>query len=145
MSRASAETPQKRDEEMRVKKHIEIVVPLVPVREIPGLAPDERVAELQLRVAERHVLASGRARAGGASASSPRTTCSRAHILPPAAACFPTHSPASRPVTIAVTGATGLIGAALVEQLVAHGHTVRRLLHSSRGRARGRRGVGRGT
>lgn len=50
MSRASAETPQKRDEEMRVKKHIEIVVPLVPVREIPGLAPDERVAELQLRL-----------------------------------------------------------------------------------------------
>jgi len=50
VSRASAETPQKRDEEMRVKKHIEIVVPLVPVRELPGLAPDERVAELQLRL-----------------------------------------------------------------------------------------------
>ena len=50
MSRTSAETPQKRDEEMRVKKHIEIVVPLVPVREIPGLAPDERVAELRLRL-----------------------------------------------------------------------------------------------
>ncbi len=50
MSRATAETPQKRDEEMRVKKHFEIVVPLVPVRELPGLAPDERVAELRLRV-----------------------------------------------------------------------------------------------
>ena len=50
MSRAGAETPQKRDEEMRVKKHMEIVVPLVPVRELPGLAPDERVAELRLRI-----------------------------------------------------------------------------------------------
>lgn len=35
---------------MRLKKHIETVVPLVPVREIPGLAPEERVAELRLRV-----------------------------------------------------------------------------------------------
>ena len=34
------------------------------------------------------------------------------------------------PITIAVTGATGLIGAALVERLRAHGHTVRRLVHS---------------
>lgn len=50
MPRASAETLHKRDEEMRVKKHVEIVVPLVPVRELPGLAPDERVAELRLRV-----------------------------------------------------------------------------------------------
>jgi hypothetical protein len=50
VSRASAETPQNRDEEMRMKKHIEIVIPLVPVREIPGLAPEERVAELRLRV-----------------------------------------------------------------------------------------------
>jgi uncharacterized protein (TIGR01777 family) len=36
------------------------------------------------------------------------------------------------PSTVAVTGATGLIGAAFVQRLVAHGHTVRRLLHSSR-------------
>ena len=36
------------------------------------------------------------------------------------------------PVTVAVTGATGLIGASLVERLRAHGHTVRRLLRSSR-------------
>ena len=38
----------------------------------------------------------------------------------------------SPPITVAVTGATGLIGAALVERLRAHGHTVRRLLHSPR-------------
>lgn len=44
------ETRHERDEEMRLKKHIEVVVPLVPVREIPGLAPEERVAELRLRV-----------------------------------------------------------------------------------------------
>ena len=41
------------------------------------------------------------------------------------------------PSTIAVAGATGLIGAALIRQLVAHGHTVRRLLHSSRGAREG--------
>ena len=34
------------------------------------------------------------------------------------------------PITIAVTGATGLIGSALVERLRAHGHTVRRLVRS---------------
>jgi len=34
------------------------------------------------------------------------------------------------PINIAVTGATGLIGAALIERLRAHGHTVRRLVHS---------------
>lgn len=44
------ETRHERDEEMRLKKHIEVVVPLVPVREISGLAPEERVAELRLRV-----------------------------------------------------------------------------------------------
>ena len=44
------EARHERDEEMRLKKHMEVVVPLVPVREIPGLAPDERVAELRLRV-----------------------------------------------------------------------------------------------
>lgn len=36
------------------------------------------------------------------------------------------------PITIAVTGATGLIGSALVERLRAHGHTVRRLVRSPR-------------
>lgn len=36
------------------------------------------------------------------------------------------------PTTIAVTGATGLIGRALVQRLRAHGHTVRRLVRSSR-------------
>lgn len=35
-------------------------------------------------------------------------------------------------ITIAVTGATGLIGSALVERLRAHGHTVRRLVRSPR-------------
>jgi len=35
---------------MRLKKHLEVVVPLVPVREIPGLAREDRVAELRLRV-----------------------------------------------------------------------------------------------
>jgi len=44
------ETRHERDEEMRLKKHLEVVVPLVPVREIPGLAPEDRVAELRLRV-----------------------------------------------------------------------------------------------
>jgi uncharacterized protein (TIGR01777 family) len=34
------------------------------------------------------------------------------------------------PITIAVTGATGLIGSALVELLRAHGHTVRRFVRS---------------
>jgi uncharacterized protein (TIGR01777 family) len=36
------------------------------------------------------------------------------------------------PITIAVTGATGLIGSALVQQLRAHGHTVRRFVRSAR-------------
>jgi uncharacterized protein len=36
------------------------------------------------------------------------------------------------PITIAVTGATGLIGSALVDRLRSHGHTVRRLVHSPR-------------
>lgn len=36
------------------------------------------------------------------------------------------------PITIAVTGATGLIGSALVELLRAHGHTVRRFVRSTR-------------
>ena len=36
------------------------------------------------------------------------------------------------PITIAVTGATGLIGSALVELLLAHGHTVRRFVRSTR-------------
>jgi len=34
------------------------------------------------------------------------------------------------PITIAVTGATGLIGSALVERVAARGHTVRRFVHS---------------
>ena len=37
------------------------------------------------------------------------------------------------PLTVAVTGATGLIGSALVARLRAQGHTVRRLLRSGRG------------
>ena len=41
------------------------------------------------------------------------------------------HSPST--LSIAVTGATGLIGTALVTQLRARGHTVRRILHSPRG------------
>ena len=36
------------------------------------------------------------------------------------------------PITVAITGATGLIGSALVALLRARGHTVRRLLHSPR-------------
>jgi uncharacterized protein (TIGR01777 family) len=39
--------------------------------------------------------------------------------------------PAQAPITVAVTGATGLIGTALVERLRARGHTVRRLVRSS--------------
>jgi hypothetical protein len=35
---------------MTLKKHIEAEVPLVPVREIPGLAPEDRVAALRLRL-----------------------------------------------------------------------------------------------
>ncbi len=50
MPHQRVETRHQRDEEMRLKKHIEAEVPLVPVREIPGLAPEERVAELRLRV-----------------------------------------------------------------------------------------------
>jgi len=34
------------------------------------------------------------------------------------------------PITIAVTGATGLIGSSLVQRLSAHGHTIRRFVHS---------------
>ena len=41
------------------------------------------------------------------------------------------------PLTVVVTGATGLIGTALVERLRARGHTVRRLLHSPRAAAAG--------
>jgi uncharacterized protein (TIGR01777 family) len=37
---------------------------------------------------------------------------------------------AQPPITIAVTGATGLIGSALARRLTAHGHTVRRFVHS---------------
>ena len=40
-------------------------------------------------------------------------------------------------MTVAVTGATGLIGTALVTRLRAQGHTVRRLLHSAPGAAAG--------
>lgn len=36
------------------------------------------------------------------------------------------------PTTIAVTGATGLIGSAFVERLRSHGHIVRRVVHSPR-------------
>lgn len=41
------------------------------------------------------------------------------------------------PLLIVVTGATGLIGSALVRRLRGEGHTVRRLLHSPRGREAG--------
>jgi uncharacterized protein len=41
------------------------------------------------------------------------------------------------PITVAITGATGLIGSALVERLRARGHRVRRLLHTARGVAEG--------
>ena len=41
-------------------------------------------------------------------------------------------SPSSSTLFIAVTGATGLIGTALVTQLRTRGHTVRRVLHSQR-------------
>jgi uncharacterized protein (TIGR01777 family) len=44
---------------------------------------------------------------------------------------------ASRPLTIVVTGATGLIGSALVAHLRAEKHTVRRILHSPRAREAG--------
>ncbi len=37
------------------------------------------------------------------------------------------------PITIAVTGATGLIGSAFVDRLRAHGHTIRRFVHSPKG------------
>ncbi|HEY2067029.1 MAG TPA: TIGR01777 family oxidoreductase [Gemmatimonadaceae bacterium] len=37
------------------------------------------------------------------------------------------------PLTVAVTGATGLIGSALVARLRSRGHTVRRVVRSSRG------------
>jgi uncharacterized protein (TIGR01777 family) len=46
-------------------------------------------------------------------------------------------SPAGTALTVAVTGATGLIGSALVERLRGHGHTVRRLLRSPRAAAPG--------
>src|SRR5256885_615732 len=39
--------------------------------------------------------------------------------------------PAQSPMTVAVTGATGLIGSALTDSLRARGHTVRRLVRSS--------------
>ena len=41
------------------------------------------------------------------------------------------------PLTIAVTGATGLIGSALVQVLRARGHTVRRFVRSARGADKG--------
>ena len=41
------------------------------------------------------------------------------------------------PLTIAVTGATGLIGSALVQVLRARGHTVRRFVRSARGAGKG--------
>jgi uncharacterized protein (TIGR01777 family) len=41
------------------------------------------------------------------------------------------------PLTVAVTGATGMIGAALVARLRAHGHTVRRIVRSTRRAAAG--------
>ena len=41
------------------------------------------------------------------------------------------------PLTIALTGATGLIGSALVQLLRAHGHTVRRFVRSTRDAGKG--------
>lgn len=41
------------------------------------------------------------------------------------------------PITIAVTGATGLIGSALVQRLEAHGHTVRRFVRSPKAARQG--------
>ena len=41
------------------------------------------------------------------------------------------------PITIAVSGATGLIGSAFIERVRAHGHAVRRLVHSPRGAREG--------
>jgi uncharacterized protein (TIGR01777 family) len=49
----------------------------------------------------------------------------------------PDSSAPSAPLSVVVTGATGLIGTALVERLRARGHTVRRLIHSPRRAAAG--------
>lgn len=49
----------------------------------------------------------------------------RAAVLPDPLASHP-------PISVAVSGATGLIGSALVTRLRARGHTVRRLVHSPR-------------